>query len=221
MDMTDITARNQWQETPLHLAKTPEKTTTLVKAGADVKAIDESGRTALHAAKSKEAVASLIEAGADINARDNWGRTPLHSVASGMTASSAIDALIDAGSEIDALDSDGNTALHKCNSQYGASKLLFHGADVDAKNAKGQTPDESSRSDRVGDLVRYERTRRQKARTEAAASAIENAFAQPQAAQEKGSRGDIQALAERHSTAQCRQSQEPKGQRSRDDHFCL
>ncbi len=85
LENKDLHARNQYGETPLHMAakfsKAPAVIATLRKAGADLKARDEKGRTPLHTAavfsEEPEVVTALIVAGADLNAQDKRGRTPL------------------------------------------------------------------------------------------------------------------------------------------------
>ena len=78
-------ARNQYGETPLHLAakfsKTPAVVAALAKGGVDLKAQDQKGRTPLHTAavfsETPAVVTALIGAGADLSAKDKKGRTPL------------------------------------------------------------------------------------------------------------------------------------------------
>ena len=73
------------QLTPLHHAAAfgpPQMVRDLLKAGANVNAVDSRSLTALHFAvateyPSPEICESLLKAGADINARDNNGETPL------------------------------------------------------------------------------------------------------------------------------------------------
>lgn len=123
----------------------------LLDAGAEVNQPDSSGRTALHVSTSPEVLKELVKRGADLEARDRRGNTPLLSaVAMGRFA--AIRTLLNAGARIDAVDTEGNGVLHLVNG--GTSSiigdgdpkkstihyLITHGADVFARNAKGQTP---------------------------------------------------------------------------------
>ena len=81
----NLSARNRYGETPLHMvAKFGEASAVvaaIVKAGADLNARDERGRTPLHTAavfsKKPEVVTALIKAGADLTAKDKEGRTPV------------------------------------------------------------------------------------------------------------------------------------------------
>jgi ankyrin repeat protein len=82
-----------------------------LEAGADSNARDEFGQTPLHlAAKSNESPAiieALIAAGADINARDKYGQTSLHWAAKYSENPAVIEAFIAAGADISAKDSYG------------------------------------------------------------------------------------------------------------------
>ncbi len=78
----DIEVRNEWGNTPLHLAvanEDPELVKMLLNAGADVHARDKYGHTPLHLAASSspnpEVIIFLLDAGADGKAKDKKGKT--------------------------------------------------------------------------------------------------------------------------------------------------
>lgn len=93
----DLTLTNRFGETPLHLAQNPACVRLLIKAGADIHALDCQGATALHAAcdgpfdlsadakdlpqvtrNNSEKCRLLIQAGARVNQPDGRENTPLH-----------------------------------------------------------------------------------------------------------------------------------------------
>ncbi|HQP04983.1 MAG TPA: ankyrin repeat domain-containing protein, partial [Bacteroidales bacterium] len=76
----DVNAKNEFGETPLHLAST-DMAELLIEKGANVNARNEYGETPLHYLKGYLGMAMaelLIEKGADVNAKAKYGYTPLH-----------------------------------------------------------------------------------------------------------------------------------------------
>jgi len=82
-----VDLRDHYQRTPLHracevsYAPAPDYVQALVRAGADVNAVDVNGWTPLHCAVAFGNYATavrLLELGADVKVRDGRGRTPLH-----------------------------------------------------------------------------------------------------------------------------------------------
>ena len=84
----------------------------------------------------------LVEQGADINTRDSYKRTPLHCRA--MLHGREIDVFLELNADIEAADTYGDTPLHfAAGSSYTHAMvklLLQNGANVLAKNNKGETP---------------------------------------------------------------------------------
>lgn len=80
---TDVNARDEWRETPLHTASEhgyPEIVDLLIESGANVNAADATGSTPLHYSSQHgnlKCAKLLIESGADVNARNNIALTPL------------------------------------------------------------------------------------------------------------------------------------------------
>lgn len=76
----------------------------MIRAGADVRAVEADGTTPLHwavRADDRRLVAALIEAGADVDAANRYGVTPLHLAASNGRAA-VVQALLDSGARPDA-----------------------------------------------------------------------------------------------------------------------
>ena len=130
--------------TPLHEAAYYGRSTiaaTLIAAGAEVNAKDDSGDTSLHRAAlygHVAVVSILIAAGADVNAKDDNGETPLYG-----GHASVVFILMVAGADVNAKDNNGETPLHR-SARYGhvtvVSIFIAAGADVNAKNDNGWTP---------------------------------------------------------------------------------
>lgn len=141
----------------------------LLKHGVDRNAQDNNGFSALHYAVANDDTAMvriLLSYGADPNLHDRGGKGLLHMVSSragwipllenyrsSMDLSyrnsefandaNVLKLLIAAGARVNDPDSNGNTPLHYAcmyNRLSGAQYLLAHGADVNARNKKGQTP---------------------------------------------------------------------------------
>ncbi len=121
----------------------------LLSFGADVDSRNKEMQTPLHLALERNVeinnVQTLIEFGSDLNARDSKGRTPLHIAASNPDASTkVIDLLVNTGARLDSPDLDGNTPLHfsaKHLTDRHADRLVYFGADVHAKNSRGEIAD--------------------------------------------------------------------------------
>jgi Ankyrin repeats (many copies) len=146
-------------ETAVSRGCVPEILNSLIKAGADVNAVNRFGLTPLHqAAHDHIAVAVLIAAGADVNSRCKYGTTPLHTAASRRAADS-VAAMAAAGADVNATMKDGCTPLHLAakvlsdDIRYGSPEsaaklvdtvveLLKVGADPSLLDAEGRRADD-------------------------------------------------------------------------------
>jgi hypothetical protein len=152
----DLTARDDWGNTPLHFAAwhgSPESVKALLAAGADAKVRNVVGDTPLHVAatsRGPESVEVLLRAGADPSARNEDGRTPLH-LAARDARLGALQALIAARAEVTARDKNGNTPLHQAAWDFGrleaqddraelVKALLAAGANPNERGNWGRTP---------------------------------------------------------------------------------
>ena len=151
----DPDARNEWGDTPLHLAsaiKSEPMVATLLAAGADVSARNGYGATPLHRAARDRfdpadagVVAALLAAGADVNQWGSTGHTPLHHAAgtpSRSGANPAVAVLLASGAETSLPDNAGQTPLHEAvaaDKSDHVAMLLRAGADVDARDSEGNT----------------------------------------------------------------------------------
>jgi ankyrin repeat protein len=147
----DIQARDRLGGTPLSWASgfgSPEGVQALIDAGADANTVDSVlGYTPLLWAAGfgdSKSVAILLEAGADVNVIDTAEkRSPLmHAVRTGKIES--LKLLIVAGASLTAIDKDLSTPLHigvtSSNVSIDKIQLLVEsGAEVQAKNASGET----------------------------------------------------------------------------------
>ncbi|XP_049861071.1 protein shank isoform X5 [Schistocerca gregaria] len=137
-------------ETPLTLAtgiKKPAKVLiALVNGGALLDYRTRDGSTAMHRAverNSLEAVTTLLELGASPNYRDAKGLTPLYLAVTCRTDPLLCEGLLHDRAIIGAQDLQGWQEVHQaCRNglvQH-LEHLLFYGADMNARNASGNTP---------------------------------------------------------------------------------
>lgn len=125
----------------------PQPIKRLLKARANVHAIDKLGRSALHVAALHghgEVVEVLIAAGANINLRDAQGVTALMEAARA-GANRVLQRLVFRKPDASAVDGKGRNALHlACQSRQSNADtvrtLLGIGADAEARNHDGKRP---------------------------------------------------------------------------------
>jgi len=117
-----------------------ELVTLLIKAGADVSAVNDYGATPLSEAAvvaDPEIVRALLKAGADPNYSNEWGQTPLMSVARTDRVKAA-EYLIDAGADVNAREKERHqTALMMAAAQSQpemVALLIEKGAKVDLQS---------------------------------------------------------------------------------------
>lgn len=138
----NVNARNEFGETPLHLAQSKEMAEFLLSKGADIHAKDnEFGITPLFNAP-KEIFKFLISKGADVNVRSKKGLTPLAWSAYGDDLD-RIKLLISKGADVNSADDYLKTPLHiasNWNKVEIAKLLISKGAKVNARDHLGWTP---------------------------------------------------------------------------------
>jgi ankyrin repeat protein len=144
----DVNARNDHQNTPLHLAAAKghiEACHVLTEAGASVQARDEQQATPLHhAARNghEEVCRMLMEASAAIDDEDDKQFTPLH-LAAVKGYIEVCRMLMEAGAAVEAGDDMQNTPLHiaAVNGHIEVCRMLMAaGAAVDARTNQQHTP---------------------------------------------------------------------------------
>ncbi|KAJ0179155.1 hypothetical protein K1T71_004867 [Dendrolimus kikuchii] len=137
-------------ETPLTIAaglKSPGKVLiALVNGGALLDYRTKDGSTAMHRAVEKnslEAVKTLLELGASPNYKDGKGQTPLYLSVTNKTDPLLCETLLHDHATIGATDLQGWQEVHQaCRNglvQH-LDHLLFYGADMNGRNASGNTP---------------------------------------------------------------------------------
>ncbi|XP_023314366.1 ankyrin repeat domain-containing protein 27-like isoform X1 [Trichogramma pretiosum] len=162
-----ITARDERGRTCLHVAALHGQVAVvdyLLNRGAKTSLADADGATALHCAAARghqNTLLMLLHAGADPNAQDSRGNTPLH-LAADHGHDACVKTLLFFGEHsrmpisVSATNVQGDTALHFA-SKWGYSGivelLMEHGADVQARNRRGQTPMTLAHSNLVAKLL--------------------------------------------------------------------
>ncbi|KAJ8679671.1 hypothetical protein QAD02_015458 [Eretmocerus hayati] len=137
-------------ETPLTLSTTLKKSgkviIALVNGGALLDYRTKEGLTAMHRAVERnnlEAVKTLLELGASPNYKDTKGLTPLYYSVIYKTDPMLCETLLHDHATIGAQDLQGWQEVHQAcrnNLVQHLDHLLFYGADMNARNASGNTP---------------------------------------------------------------------------------
>ncbi|MEG4173133.1 MULTISPECIES: ankyrin repeat domain-containing protein [unclassified Microcoleus] len=141
-DGANIVIRDSINRTPLHYAATKEVATLLML---DINARDQYGDTPLHLAVQNnrpEIVSLLIANGAKVNVENASGNTPLH-LAVQNNRPEIVSFLIANGAKVNVENASGNTPLHLAvqnNRPEIVSFLIANGAKVNVKNNDGWIP---------------------------------------------------------------------------------
>jgi hypothetical protein len=113
----------------------PATAEALLRAGADVHAVNDTGLTPLHLVQDRRVLAVLVRHGAQLEARDQQGQTPLISHAVEQLDTGCVpvmEALLDAGADVNARDHAGKSALDYARIRQEREKialLVARGAD--------------------------------------------------------------------------------------------
>ncbi|KAL6866245.1 hypothetical protein ACO1O0_002352 [Amphichorda felina] len=139
-----------WGDTPLHAAKNAMTARFLLEHGADVNALNEYDETPLYEARDLDHIQLLIDHGAAVDHISTNHDTVLHrfvlEAKNGQDQVDKVRYLLHLGLEkhINSPNLDGLTALHLAVRRPVDSRLVMllleHGADINARDARGRTP---------------------------------------------------------------------------------
>lgn len=108
-----VHSRDSFQNAPLHLTAATdlvEVAEILLKNGADIDSINDTGMTALHIANAPEMTDFLLKNGADKNALSHLGESPLIVLAGEQYGFESMEVLIKAGADRNLRNKRGETA---------------------------------------------------------------------------------------------------------------
>jgi ankyrin repeat protein len=142
-----VSSKDEYGDTPLHVAGNRAVAELLLAEGAEVNARDNNAWTPLHWAAdagNKDVVELLLANKAEVNAKNKDGKTSLHMAVVRSSNKAVAELLLSNGAEANAKNNDGNTPLH-CAVDGGNNKdmvelLLVNKADVNVRNNDGKTP---------------------------------------------------------------------------------
>ncbi|KAF4323305.1 hypothetical protein BBO99_00003345 [Phytophthora kernoviae] len=100
-----------------------------------------------------ESVRGFLASGGDANAKDEYGYTPLQAAVS-YNHIELVVFLLASGAQATLGDNEKDTPLHRCETVECTKVLLEYGADLNARNADGQTPYDVAIEDGHEELVR-------------------------------------------------------------------
>lgn len=150
----DIDARNEGDETPLHIAvkrKDWSKVKYLIKHKADKNAVDSKGDTALHMLMKLPdwnvwdilpTLNLLIKSGANLEIKDDLGNSPFHLAVKESPSCVRHMKYFLSEADVNTYDNLGNTPLHTAawrGQEMLVRHLINYGADVHAVNHEGKT----------------------------------------------------------------------------------
>ncbi|KAJ8680425.1 hypothetical protein QAD02_016212 [Eretmocerus hayati] len=120
-----------------------DKVKKLIRAGANVNAVDVKDNSCLHyAVENKDCgklISILVNADAEVNSLNNLGDTPLLTAVR-VNNVEAVDNLVKCGANIQIANNHGDTCLHLANDEAMVSFLLKAGAGIESVNNLGDTP---------------------------------------------------------------------------------
>jgi len=137
----DLNARDEEDNSVLHLVNDVKIAEILLNAGANINSINMHGDSPLFMAYNVDIAKIFIDKGLDVNYRNNYNETPLFGLLKYNSSLNSVKLLIENGAQLNIVNSNRSTLLHKVNDVEIARLLINNSSiEINTQNSEGKTP---------------------------------------------------------------------------------